>query len=133
MKGVIKATVYRFIKGFHLESTLPLCTQVKISGEETISKAAAGDFCIGTLESLPTNGCPGNAGVCLDGNFNHYGEAIAGAAVTAGDRLKLGTDGTGGEQRYIPFVPGTDNPTLIRGVAVTSAAAADDTFKGLFY
>lgn len=133
MKAIIKATVYRFVMGLYLESTLPLCTQVKISDEETIAKAAAGDFCIGTLESLPTNGCPGNAGVCLDGNFNHYGEAIAGAAVTAGDRLKLGTEGTGGEQRYIPFVSGTDEPGLCRGVAVTSAAAADDTFNGLFY
>jgi hypothetical protein len=122
---------YRWIAGFQIESEYPLGSQMKISDESTCEPAGAEDFCIGTLYSYPNDGIPGRAGVSVDGEFNHRGTGIAAEAITAGDRIKVGApDGT--IQRYAKFVPGTDEPGIWRGVAITSAASAGDTFEALF-
>jgi hypothetical protein len=131
MNIVDKFNSYRWIVGLEIDAEYPIGCQIKISSAGACTIAGADDFCIGTLYSQPTSGFPGRAGICVDGKYNHRGDGIASEAITAGDRLKVGTpDGT--TQRYAKFVVGTDDPGLVRGVALTTTASAGDTFEGLF-
>ena len=114
---------------YEIAAAVPLYTEVKITAARTVGKASAGDFIIGTVISLPLQ-YPGNCGVAVPYNFDLT--RTAGATIAPGDRLKLGTDGTNGEQRWIPFVAGTDEPGLERGIALT-AAAENEEFDGLFF
>jgi hypothetical protein len=132
MKEEKRFNQYRWIIGLTLAAEYPLGSQMKISDEETVTIAGAGEFCIGTLYALPEKGLPGKAGICVDGHFNHRGTGIASGVIAAGDRLKVGTpDGT--TQRYAKFIPGTDDPGIVRGAALTAAAAANDEFEAIFY
>lgn len=131
MKEVNKWNVYRWIVGLTVNEEFPIGSQMTLSGDQLVSIAESGDVCLGTLYSQPTTGFPGRAGIVVDGKFNHRGTGIAAEAITPGDRLKVGTpDGT--TQRYAKFVPGTDDPGLERGVALSTATAENDEFDGLF-
>jgi len=128
MTTIEKMNPYRWIIGLDVEDEHPLNSQMKIDDNLSATIAGADEFAIGTLFSAPTEGFPGRAGISVDGQYNHRGTGIASGAITAGDRVKVGSpDGT--TQRYAAFVPGTDDPGLVRGVALTSAASAGDTFE----
>jgi hypothetical protein len=113
---------------FEIAAAVPMYTEVKITAARTVGKAAAGNFILGRVIALPLQ-YPGNCGVAVKYNFELT--RTAGAAIAAGDRLKLGTDGTNGGQRFIPFVAGTDEPGLEIGIALT-AAGVNEEFDGLF-
>jgi hypothetical protein len=129
MANLVYSNDYRYALNFMLDSTLPLHTFVKISGEYAVSKADAGDFTIGCIESRPIT-YPGNCAVTT--KFNHIFEVPAAEALAAGDLLKIGADSGTGEQRFAKYIAGTDSPNLIVGVCLTAANAADAVFDGLF-
>ena len=119
---------YGFVVQLTIDAKIDVNSHVKISAANKAGKASSGDFCVGILISLPAE-YPGNASVLT--KYSQKRQLIASAEVNPGDRLKLGTDGSGGEQRYMPFVPGTDEPGLEVGIALTAASGADENFDAL--
>ena len=105
-------------------------TLVKISAASQASQAGAGDVVAGVLLSNPLE-YPGNGSVLTP--YSQQRICTAAAAITAGAKIKIGTAGTGGNQRYTPFVAGTDDPILDRGLAITAATGADASFEALIF
>jgi hypothetical protein len=126
--SLIRDNLNGFTTQLTLDSKEETGSIVKITDVRKVGKAGPGDTPVGILISLPEE-YPGNGTILVP--YNQERTVIAAAAVTPGNRIKLGTAGSSGEQRYIPFVPGTDDPILDRGVALTSASGADDTFDAL--
>jgi hypothetical protein len=114
---------------FEMDNAVPLNTEVRIVADRKVSITGPGNYSLGRVISLPTNGFPGNVGVMMPYNYDHT--VTAGATVTAGDRIKQGTNGADGRQRWVPFVAGTDEPGLERGIAITGAAENEE-FDALF-
>ena len=102
--------------------------QVTITADETVTKSGAGDTTLGTLISLPER-FPGIGGVAT--KYNSKMEVTAGGTVVAGDYAKIGTP-DGSTQRFIKFIPGTDDPTLNCGQFLTGGAV-DETVSLLTY
>jgi hypothetical protein len=91
---------------------------VVITDDNTVTKAGAGKAAIGTLIALPST-FPGIGTVQT--KYNVQMDVIAGATVVAGDFAKVGTP-SNSKQRFIKFVPGTDDPTLNIGQFLTGGA-----------
>jgi hypothetical protein len=108
------------IVNLSMAADITVGNEVKISAAKTIAAAGSGDFSIGVLESKPDS-FPGNGAVRV--KYNEHGIVTFGGTVTAGDRLKLGTPGTGGNQRYVKFTPGTDEAGLERGITLEDGTA----------
>ncbi len=104
---------------------------VEITGDWTVNKASAGSAKV-LGETLKAGKSGEYVAVETSGRKVLEG-AIATEAIAAGDKLKVGADGTGGEQRLAKWVLGTDNPALIVGMALTAAGAADANFDALLY
>lgn len=101
---------------------------VKISDDNTVTKAGSGEVVSGRVISLPES-FPGLGSV--ETKFSSEIEVTASEEVAAGDFAKVGA-ASGDVQRYAKFVPGTDDPTLNVGQFLTGGIA-DATVSLLIY
>jgi len=128
MAKLIRETAGGLPVQLQLSSANTLGTLMKISAASQASQAGPGDTVVGVLISNPLE-YPGNGTILTP--YIQQRTVIAAAAISAGARIKIGTAGTGGVQRYAAFVAGTDDPILDRGLAVTAASGADASFEAL--
>jgi hypothetical protein len=125
-----KTDTYQFTPSLILATLdAPVGSKMKISAANTMDVAGSGDFVVGTLKTTPTKG--NTAGLACRFNCQH--NATSSGVIAAGDLVKIGSAGTGGNQRMVKWVSGTDNPSLVAGIALTATTGADETFNGLFY
>ena len=101
---------------FELQAECELYSRVKIAGDWQVDKAGPADISIGTVFVLPAY-FPGMANIRT--RYSNILKVNCVGAVTAGAPLKLGALDGDGNQTYVVFVPGTDDPTLMVGIAVT--------------
>jgi hypothetical protein len=111
---------------------LPAGTVVELTGDWTVNKAAAGSAKVLGELLKPVKAANDIVAVETQGRKVIEG-AISAEALAAGDKLKVGADGTGSVQRLAKWVLGTDNPALIVGMALKAAGAADTAFDALLY
>lgn len=108
--------------GFTLANECIPYAKVKITGDLEVDQADPGDISIGTVMILPDS-FPGKANIRTKHSLML--RVLAEGAVTAGDRVKLGTNDTDGNQRYAAFVPGTDDISLVVGHCVKGGTDAE--------
>jgi len=114
---------YHFTYTFTLTADCELYTTLKISGDWEVTAATNGDDADGILFTK-NQFSPGPCTVAFSKYTGLYDVILAGT-VAAGDYVMLGTDGTGGEQRFIKWTAGTDNPSLIAGKCVQGGASGE--------
>lgn len=102
-------------------ANLPQNCSVKITGNETVDKAAANDFAIGELRVPVTIAATKGT---VETRFRAIADVKASGTLVAGEFVKTGApDGTTGEDTVVKFVPGTDAEERKRGICWKGGAS----------
>lgn len=97
-----------------MAAVLPKDTIVKLTANETVDKAGADAIPVGRV-SVPAKEASGKG--TIESFFQELIEIKGVGACPFGSWVKLGApDGTTGENTAVPWVAGTDAPTLILGL-----------------